>query len=784
MRRRDVWLVAAVAAVVVGASFSLQRVFTADTWRPEAAVAMLLALAVAAGAHRLGMSAVWSAVCSTAGLVVFTYITHLTAGPLIPGPTEFRALLDLANEGIVQLQEQPAPTAPLDGLRLLVTTGVWIVTHVTHELLLRARRALFALLAPAVLWLVPLAVPLPPSRTWPTALPFLAAAALILLLQADRDITGFTQEDDRPPLTTGATLGAVALIIAAIAPGVLPGYAAQPWVDLAGDDDPRGYQPIVDVGDRLQLPNPRDVLEVTADRPVYLRLAALETFDGTTWRLGPAGVSSYRPDPDQLFTTTGQLPYETDIAVADRVTADVEVLDLENIYVPVPYQVDRIDGPDGLFYSLTGGFIATGELADNEISGELRVGVKPGFQYRVEAVVPSPSYDQLAALGEIAPPAESGNTALPGGYENMRDLATQIYTNAGAQTTIDKVLALQGWFIGENSDFTYSTDVPTLRGDLALQDFVFDTKTGYCEYFATAMAVMLRATGIPSRVAVGFLPGRQIDPPFDDERNSDPDAIRTFVVSTSDAHAWVEVFFPEYGWVRMDPTPRSDGATMVPTANNLDPLFTERQRQLEEFRDLIEGRDDGQVPDGAEDPATPAPDEVPTPAPTDGAAGGGGGSGGGSAIPVLLAIAIVLVLLAGAAAFVHRRRPRHVDAPEVREDVLAAQRSLLHRTRSLGAGRRANETIADTLTRWEIEDRVAPESAGRFVELAQAAAFGGDLPDNAGAEAWSAVDEITRQLAASVSRGDRVLAPVRVPATQARDRAVAVARRITEVIRG
>lgn len=782
MRRQDVWLVAAVAAAVIGAGASLQRVFTDGTWRPEALLALVLALAIAAGAHRLGMSVFSSVASSAVGLVVFSYITHLTAGPLIPGAAEFQAMTDLARDGIIQLQEQPAPTAPLDGLRLIVTTGVWVVTHVTHELLIRARRPLLALLPPAVLWLVPLAVPLPPSRTWPTAVPFLAAAGLILLLQSDRDVTGFTREDDRPPLSAGVTLGSVALIIAVIAPGLLPGYTAQPWVDLAGSDDPRGYQPIVDVGDRLKLPAPRDVLEVRADRPVYLRLAALETFDGTTWRLGPAGVSSYRPDPDQLFSATGRLPYETDIAVADRVVVDVEVLDLENIYVPVPYQVDRIDGPDGMFYSLTGGFVATGELADNEISGQLRVGVRPGVKYRVEAVIPSPSYDQLAALGDIGPPAEPAGIALPGPYDNMRDLANQVYADAGAATTIDKVLALQAWFVGDNSQFTYSTDTPALRGDLALQTFVFDTKTGYCEYFATAMAVMLRATGIPTRVAVGFLPGRQTDPPVDDELNDDPDAVRTFVVATTDAHAWVEVFFPGYGWVRMDPTPRSDGATMVPTADNLDPMYTERQRRLAELLDRVDDLPDERVPDGPDGPATEAPDDAPTAAPVDG--GGTGDQEAGVRPWLVVTIVIMLLLSAFAVAVMRDRRTRAHASMPARDDVIAAQRALLHRARALGVGRTADETIADTLDRWLAEGRVESDALARFVPLAQAAAFGGPLPDNAGAEAWSAADEMTRQLGASVSRSDRMLAPVRVPTEQARRGASTAIRRIREVIRG
>jgi transglutaminase-like putative cysteine protease len=126
--------------------------------------------------------------------------------------------------------------------------------------------------------------------------------------------------------------------------------------------------------------------------------------------------------------------------------------------------------------------------------------------------------------------------------------ARAVYAEAGAEEMIDQVLALQDWFVGGEGGFTYDLDVPALRGEEALERFVLEDKVGYCEYFATAMAVMLRETGIPARVAVGFLPGEVTRPASADNE------LTEFTVSTSDAHAWVEVYLDDEGWVRVDPT--------------------------------------------------------------------------------------------------------------------------------------------------------------------------------------------------------------------------------------
>lgn len=118
------------------------------------------------------------------------------------------------------------------------------------------------------------------------------------------------------------------------------------------------------------------------------------------------------------------------------------------------------------------------------------------------------------------------------------DLARQI--TARAQTPFDKTITLENYL---RSRFTYTLSLTGKPGDDPLAHFLFETHAGHCEYFASAMAIMLRTQGIPTREVNGFLPGEYNDLGED------------YIVRASDAHSWVEVYFPGTGWLTFDPTP-------------------------------------------------------------------------------------------------------------------------------------------------------------------------------------------------------------------------------------
>jgi len=127
---------------------------------------------------------------------------------------------------------------------------------------------------------------------------------------------------------------------------------------------------------------------------------------------------------------------------------------------------------------------------------------------------------------------------LPPLDPRIRQLAERITANA--PTAYDKAVAIERYL---RTRLGYTLDLSGRPPEDPLAFFLFEKKAGHCEYFASAMTVMLRALGVPARYVNGFLPGDYNDLGGD------------YVVRGSDAHSWVEVFFGEYGWIPFDPTP-------------------------------------------------------------------------------------------------------------------------------------------------------------------------------------------------------------------------------------
>jgi hypothetical protein len=141
---------------------------------------------------------------------------------------------------------------------------------------------------------------------------------------------------------------------------------------------------------------------------------------------------------------------------------------------------------------------------------------------------------QLALPSEV----ERQEVQLPHAYP--RPLALARAVTAHDTTTYDKVESLITW-IGAHTH--YSLDIPPLPpGADTVDEFLFGNRVGFCEQISTSLAVMLRSLGIPAREAVGYVPGG-FDPITD-----------LYQVHADDAHAWVQVWFPGYGWQNFDPT--------------------------------------------------------------------------------------------------------------------------------------------------------------------------------------------------------------------------------------
>lgn len=196
-----------------------------------------------------------------------------------------------------------------------------------------------------------------------------------------------------------------------------------------------------------------------------------------------------------------------------------------------------------------------------------------GGSYKVTAQYSTASEDDLRAAGDNyplwldpyrnfanayrlspdqPPPAlaSSGLYRPRAALQRIRDLALQV--TAGKDNAYDKAQAIET-YLRTNYTYTLSPIQPPRDAD-PIDYFLFTSKEGYCEYFATAMGDMLRALGIPTRLVNGYGPGS-----FDEK-------LGRYVVRESDAHTWVEVYYPRYGWIPFEPTP--DGAYFpIPRGN-------------------------------------------------------------------------------------------------------------------------------------------------------------------------------------------------------------------------
>ncbi len=173
------------------------------------------------------------------------------------------------------------------------------------------------------------------------------------------------------------------------------------------------------------------------------------------------------------------------------------------------------------------------------------------LKYSAYSQVDRPSPEQLRAASDIDEERleqtvyiDNAVLWIEGGRTSRRVVALAQRVTSDAPTSYDKAVAISNHL---RQNYTYLLNMKRTSEAAPLEDFLFYTRAGHCQYMATAMAIMLRATGVPARIATGYRGGTWLA--------SD----RVYVVRENDAHVWVEVFFPEYGWVEFDPSPIQAG---------------------------------------------------------------------------------------------------------------------------------------------------------------------------------------------------------------------------------
>jgi transglutaminase-like putative cysteine protease len=361
------------------------------------------------------------------------------------------------------------------------------------------------------------------------------AALALLDVDSDDDIAalvddvGAENRSRRTSLRRAGTVGVALLAIMPLAAALRPAPPTPASRGGQRDSDsssaPRygGFSDTLDTSARFKLSD-EVVLRVRADAPDYWRGTTFDTWDGRTWtRSESTGEQSRR--------RAGELP----VGFGD--SDGGEAFDQTVTVVAGP--IDVVFGA----YRMVDVDMSVGRAAIYD-DGTLRRldPLGDGAVYTVHSRRPLVTADLLRAHDpldeELAVATQRRYLQLPSVPARVRDLAAALA--ADQRSTYDTIRAMERW-MGEHT--TYTLDIPRLprRAD-AVDQYLFVDQQGFCEQIASSLAVMLRSLGVPTRVATGYVAGE-----FDELSGQ-------FTVRDSDAHAWVEVFFPGVGWQAFDPT--------------------------------------------------------------------------------------------------------------------------------------------------------------------------------------------------------------------------------------
>jgi hypothetical protein len=317
----------------------------------------------------------------------------------------------------------------------------------------------------------------------------------------------------------------------------------------------------------------RELLRVRARRAAYWKAENLDTFDGERWtRSGSiGGLSDVSPEADPRLVDDWTQ------------TIKVRVRNLRSDDFIVAGAAQDVDAPTVRDFVGADGTYRAGRTLRRGDAYEALVTV-PTPNSRLRAGAPAPVDDRLLpwlrmdlSAGEIgqsgSPPFRIQASAFGEPADQVR--VSRVDSGQDAPELVDDVLERgpyrRSWALAQrlreqaatqeelvesvmsylDTGFTYTEQPPRTARDL--EGFLFDAKAGYCQHFSGAMALLLRMAGVPARVSTGFTSGSL-------DRKT-----REYVVRDLDAHSWVEVYYPAYGWVTFDPTPAA-----APARSQLD----------------------------------------------------------------------------------------------------------------------------------------------------------------------------------------------------------------------
>jgi hypothetical protein len=541
-------LIALVAMVVVALATALAfgRVFLGhgSTWRLMLVGVASAVLACAMERRGLLLATLVSAAGLACAIAWLLFPDTLWHG--LPSLDTLRAAVEAAGQVGEQARVQVSPTPPLTPLFLAAVTSLWAAIFSSHALAFRAGSPLLALLPPIALVAFADTVLEESIRPWYGVL-FLAAGLVVVFADSLRRVQGWgpvwVGPGSKARLSATASRGArrvavAAVAVAALVPILVPGFGSAPVFDLSSTDpDQVGLNPLVSIGASLNRREPIDVFTVETDHPSYWRVVSLPDFDGTTWRPAEDLAGDPITSDSELILTTPETDtnQETFHVLAEKFQASLVP------GIPIAYPPVSVDmGDASLAYDRESGTV----LADGPLDG--------GTTYRIASLpvtaTPAALGTEVLLTSAQTPRYTALPSDLPAGLAGLARAWTE-----GARNDYERVMAIQE-HLADTETFTYDESVPRRDDSYTLLDFLTRERRGFCQQFASAMGVLLRTLGIPTRLVVGYTTG-----------SWDPET-HVATVTTDDAHVWVEVLFPSFGWLSFEPTPtRLNPATLAYT---------------------------------------------------------------------------------------------------------------------------------------------------------------------------------------------------------------------------
>ncbi|GID32054.1 transglutaminaseTgpA domain-containing protein [Paractinoplanes brasiliensis] len=639
--RRRLGLVAAGATLLAAAP--IVSIFDSYTWLMQCLVTVGLIAGAAVGARTLRFPT-WAQALSMILVLLLTLTWLFPSGEefLIPTPSTFGHFADLFTQAGQDTRSYGVPVPDRDGLLFVTVLGIGSVAIAVDLLTVVARKPALAGLPMLAIYSVPVAVYIDSVPV----LPFIIGAfGFLWLLVSDnidrvrrfgRRFTGDGRDVDvwepSPLAAAGRRLGVIGVVAAVFLPLLVPTINGGLLSRLTQTGTGVGVGPGNGTGGRINLfaslsgqLTRTDVVELVRLRtdeqtPYYLRFGVADqlTNNGFGSRT-PNGesVTQGLPDPRTTTPTANFSNHRAQVQVSDS---------LQQGMLPLYQNTVAVDG-------LQSGW----NFDDNQqVVFSNRRSTK-GLAYTFEYVRAKPTAAQLRQAEPLSPddPIVRLNTAHPDD-EAVTKLVDRLTANK--RTEYDKMRALYEYFSTKNG-FTYRLSTQSVGASSEIAAFL-ETKVGYCQQYAAALAWMAREAGIPARVAFGFTRG---------QREGD-----TYVITNRNAHAWTEVYLRGFGWIPFDATPAASvaGAARSDYAPDVD-LPTEAPTAAES--QAAPGADPSAA-GGAERPDRSDFNEPGAAGPID---GGSSGVSGSALLIIALAALLLALLLVPALRRVLLRRHRH-----------------------------------------------------------------------------------------------------------------------------